>query len=358
MSNYFKLFANCIAVKGYNISLICDLQRGISYTIPNEIFHVLEMCNNNTPINDIKSIYDYQNDKGIDLFFDKIAKDGLGFYTDNPVPFIKLSEHFEYPGLISNCIIDFDEYSSFDLKKIIMDLENLGCSYIHLRIFNTISITKIDSLLVLFNDSAIRSIELLVGYNTSFNENNLIELYQKYTRVSSINVHNSPYDLISDVKHFSLRFFKQIINSNNHCGIISDKFFSISVNGFMESLKYNSCLNNKISIDTFGNIKNCPSMKENFGNINDLTLTDAFNNNQFKKYWNIKKDDIAVCKDCEFRHICTDCRAFLETPEDIYSKPLKCGYNPYTNTWEEWSTNPLKQKAIEFYGMNDLIAKL
>jgi SPASM domain peptide maturase of grasp-with-spasm system len=126
----------------------------------------------------------------------------------------------------------------------------------------------------------------------------------------------------------------------------------------MESLKYNSCLNNKISIDTFGNIKNCPSMKENFGNINDLTLTDAFNNNQFKKYWNIKKDDIAVCKDCEFRHICTDCRAFLETPEDIYSKPLKCGYNPYTNTWEEWSTNPLKQKAIEFYGMNDLIAKL
>ncbi|NIG32274.1 grasp-with-spasm system SPASM domain peptide maturase, partial [Enterobacter sp. Ap-916] len=33
------------------------------------------------------------------------------------------------------------------------------------------------------------------------------------------------------------------------------------------------------------------------------------------------------------------------------SKPLKCGYNPYTGEWEEWSINPLKQKAIKYYGM-------
>lgn len=37
---------------------------------------------------------------------------------------------------------------------------------------------------------------------------------------------------------------------------------------------------------------------------------------------------------------------------DILSKPLKCGYNPYTGEWSDWSTNPLKQKAIEFYGID------
>lgn len=66
-------------------------------------------------------------------------------------------------------------------------------------------------------------------------------------------------------------------------------------------------------------------------------------------------DQIHICKDCEFRHICTDCRAYIEDPDDIYSKPLKCGYNPYTGEWAEWSTNPLKQKAIQYYGMEELM---
>ncbi len=59
----------------------------------------------------------------------------------------------------------------------------------------------------------------------------------------------------------------------------------------------------------------------------------------------------------EFRYICTDYRAYVEDPEDILSKPLKCGYNPYTGEWSEWSTNPLKQKAIDIYGMRDMVSK-
>ena len=102
-------------------------------------------------------------------------------------------------------------------------------------------------------------------------------------------------------------------------------------------------------------------MPQSFGNIKDTTLEEALNHPEFKKYWNITKDQIEVCKDCEFRHICTDCRAYTERThfqEDIdLSKPLKCGYNPYTNEWAEWSTNPLKQKAIAYYGMQELVKK-
>lgn len=53
--------------------------------------------------------------------------------------------------------------------------------------------------------------------------------------------------------------------------------------------------------------------------------------------------------------ICTDCRAYVEDPEDILSKPLKCGYNPYTAEWSEWSSNPLKQKTINFYGLCEMV---
>lgn len=96
-------------------------------------------------------------------------------------------------------------------------------------------------------------------------------------------------------------------------------------------------------------------MKDSFGNIKDTTLKEVLKNQYLKKYWNIKKDNITVCKDCEFRHICTDCRAYLENPDDEYSKPLKCGYDPYTNEWSEWSKNPAKQKGIDFYGMRPII---
>jgi len=69
--------------------------------------------------------------------------------------------------------------------------------------------------------------------------------------------------------------------------------------------------------------------------------------NNFKKYWNITKDQIETCKDCEFRYVCTDCRAYLKNPSSMFSKPLKCGYNPYKGIWEEWSDNPIKNKEIQ-----------
>ena len=94
-------------------------------------------------------------------------------------------------------------------------------------------------------------------------------------------------------------------------------------------------------------------MSDSFGNIRNTTLAEAIEILGFKKYWNITKDSITKCKDCEFRYICTDCRAYITVPEDMYSDPLKCGYDPYTCKWAEWSDNPLKQKAIDFYGMRD-----
>jgi len=72
------------------------------------------------------------------------------------------------------------------------------------------------------------------------------------------------------------------------------------------------------SLQYLRNIKNCPSMKESFGNIKDTTLEEALNKHGFKKYWNIKKDDVTKCKDCEFRYICTDCRAYIADPSDIF----------------------------------------
>ena len=75
-------------------------------------------------------------------------------------------------------------------------------------------------------------------------------------------------------------------------------------------------------------------MPQSFGNIKDTTLAKAIEKQSFKDFWHINKDKIDVCKDCEFRYICTDCRAFIKDPQNIYSQPAKCGYNPYICKWQ------------------------
>jgi SPASM domain peptide maturase of grasp-with-spasm system len=102
---------------------------------------------------------------------------------------------------------------------------------------------------------------------------------------------------------------------------------------FTESQRHNSCLNRKLSVDARGEIRNCPSMERSFGNVRDTSLHSALLHRDFRELWALNKDQVEVCKDCEFRYICVDCRAYIVNPDDRHSKPAKCGYDPYTATW-------------------------
>jgi SPASM domain peptide maturase of grasp-with-spasm system len=110
--------------------------------------------------------------------------------------------------------------------------------------------------------------------------------------------------------------------------------FSVDKDLFMETHFHNVCLNRKLCIDHKGNIKNCLSMDQIFGNIFEDDVEQIVNSPDFQKLWHIKKDEIDVCKDCEFRYICTDCRCFIKDSNNIYSQPAKCGYNPYIAKWQ------------------------
>lgn len=67
----------------------------------------------------------------------------------------------------------------------------------------------------------------------------------------------------------------------------------------------------------------------------------------------LHKDRIDVCRSCELRYACSDCRAYLERPEDSLSKPLKCGYDPETGIWSDWARSPAKSAAIAYYQLDE-----
>ncbi len=348
----FKLFAHCIPVKGAKRFVICDIQRNDIYFVNEELYDMLTKYKDYS-LEEVKALYDNEYDVEIEQNLDYLIKHELGFYTEESDLFLEINHHWERPESITNAIIEWGKSSTYSMKSVIDQLELLGCKQIELRFYDTISSQKLIDTLRLFEDKRIRNIYLYVKYAEDINLDFYQELLLKYQRLGQINIHSCPENFRTQIEknkfseHIKLTC-KNIVD-NSHCGIVNERFFLSNQDLFFEALNFNSCLHRKISIGVDGIIKNCPSMADAYGNIKDTTLEKVLCLSEFKQHWSITKDVIHVCKDCEFRYICVDCRAYIENPTDIYSKPLKCGYNPYTTEWSEWSTNPIKQRAIEYY---------
>ena len=155
---------------------------------------------------------------------------------------------------------------------------------------------------------------------------------KNYPFIQTLYIFSSPF-LYQGNKDNDLLFIQQPLKKQS-CGLVQPEYFMLNLSFFTESQEYNTCLNRKLCIDNEGNIKNCPAMKQSFGNIKDITLQEAISQPGFTDLWFINKDQIDVCKDCEFRRMCMDCRCFIKDPGNIYSQPAKCTYNPYICKWE------------------------
>jgi SPASM domain peptide maturase of grasp-with-spasm system len=355
----FKLFTCCFPTAGVERALVCDVQRKTYQFLPSALYEILTEHDGKT-INEVKKIYENEYDEIIEEYFEHLEREEYVFFTDTPQYFPKMDLRWEEPFKITNAIIDIDENTpTVPWDSVIDEFEKLGCKHIQIRSFSDKPLSYFEDILEKCENKRVVSIEFIIKYQSDFDKRLLFDFCNKYPRVFAIYAHSAPTNEtlhISEQGMGHIFFTQDEITSSNHCGIISPDYFTINIKTFTEAQKHNTCLNRKISIDTEGYIRNCPSMKEHYGNIKDTTLQEALAHPDFKKYWFVNKDQISVCKDCEFRYICTDCRAYIENPEDMYSKPLKCGYNPYTCEWEEWSTNPLKQKAIDHYRMREMVA--
>lgn len=360
---YFNLYSNCILSNGTNRSLIMDLQRGKSFPIPNSMLEVINFLKIKNSYENTILKFGVENKNIVDEYIDFLIVNELGFFLDDDEfdLFIDLDKTIEFPEDITNIVIELSELTIPFYDSIIESLDKITVSNIQLISYEIIKFDELSKFLKKIKKTELKSVELVLKYSQEIIEN--IHFFGSVLQeITSIVLHNSPHNYENNaITTVDIVFTELDIKNFKYCGIVKMDYFITNQTKVLESINHNSCLHKKISIDKEGNIKNCPSMPQSFGNIKDTTLEEALIHPDFKKYWNINKDMIAVCKDCEFRHICTDCRAYTERNHfegaiDL-SKPLKCGYNPYTNEWAEWSTNPLKQKAIEFYGMQELIKK-
>ena len=353
---YFNLFSTILITKGAGRILISDLQRNISELYPLEFNEMIEELKN-LSIEEVLGMYDEESKKIAQEYLDILLENEYGFITENgwDKDFPALSHEYFEPSVITDFFIEIADISMLDQLKI--SIENLEIK--HLVIYSSKSFTVEDFIYIdkVFKSSVLSGIEIFSPFYEEINDIFIQNLNKGTERIYSLIFYNCPKESFKtkDEFRFTLNFVEDHLKISS-CGKVDMKYFNTNLPKVLEAINHNSCLHKKIGIDKDGHIKNCPLMQESFGNIKNVSLEEALQQPDFKKYWNITKDHIEVCKDCEFRYICTDCRAYTESshyaPNGLdLSKPLKCGYNPYTNEWEEWSNNPLKQKAIHSYSL-------
>jgi SPASM domain peptide maturase of grasp-with-spasm system len=338
-SKYLKVQAECLPVKGHRRSTVCDLPREEYKLIPNDMYDFL-MEYENKLVSEIAKDCDPED---LDSYLSYLEQHEYIFYCEDweRALFTKIDMTYKYPGHISNLVLDIAENSDYEPARAIEIASKLGPVNVQVRGFDDVSLEYLQKLMAAINGVRIRSLEFIVKYSELLKVDDIEKLCEEYKQILSFVFHTAPYSKVESVTiaqklRRQIGFIEQPILDHTACGNISPHYFNSNITFYSESQSHNTCLNQKLSIDVDGNIKNCPSMPESFGNINEVTedeLGEIVKGKGFQKYWNIKKDDIKICRDCEFRHICTDCRAYREDESDMNSKPLKCGYNPYIAKW-------------------------
>jgi SPASM domain peptide maturase of grasp-with-spasm system len=331
----FMLYANCIPVKGARRSTICDLQNQRIHLIPNDLFDILTKFKA-LSASEIKRHFAPQDGKIIDDYFDLLVKQGYGRWCEEPELFPELDLSWRRPETITNAIIDVTNSSDHDYQEICSQLDELGCQAIQVRAYDPLSFEQLETIVLAAESGRLRHLELIIGFQPELTIDSLVEFCRRHQVISRVIVHSSPHRSLAMAGSLPISIvFDPHSVTQDSCGEIAPGYFSVSLQHFTEALRFNTCLNRKISVAADGEIRHCPSMEDSLGNIRHTSLASVVNDPRLVKISQITKDQVEGCRDCEFRYVCTDCRAYTRESGNLYSKPAKCTYDPYTATWRK-----------------------
>jgi len=115
---------------------------------------------------------------------------------------------------------------------------------------------------------------------------------------------------------------------------VEGDFCRITEGIYLFNKKYNSCWGRQVAVTADGSVKPCLFSDLSAGNL----FTDPVDTviRGLAKYWNITKDQVEQCKECELRYVCFDCREIARRKNGgLYSPNPLCCYEPTTGNWTE-----------------------
>ena len=202
--------------------------------------------------------------------------------------------------LLKENIIDF--FISYNINPLLV----FDCTK-NYEIKLSQKLTNINYLLKkMYNNNLLYYANVVVDYNTASNLDNIYQFLKEYN-----------FKHISNSVVIKKNSIPDIVTKLN----LNDRAFY----NFNFQKQYHPCLNGNIAITSDRKIIPCPSMYENI--IIDLDKQDFLScfevKDNIQSYWKLSLDKIEVCKKCEYRYSCTDCRSLDEKIcHNLYGKKL------------------------------------
>jgi len=344
----FRLYSSCRFVRGGAFSAIYDLTRRLLFRFPASFNAVFERCENEgLDLQGLGQISDLARDEVVSAL-DFLRERELGRFYDavSAATLAPLRERWDAPYGLLSAIVDVD-YKIPDWSAVLGALDRQSCRALQVRCFSDrMKPEQVELALRHLRDSGILRVEFLVNWSEPWNGDAWLGLFEAYRNLHVIRIFAAPEDKVQPMVQPALRgrvarFETRLLTGPDDCGSIMPQSLAMPSTGLFSELKqFNGCLNRKLSIRSNGQICNCPAMARSFGD--DLgKLDEIIASADFRAPWTIRKDEIEVCSGCEFRYVCTDCRAHLG--DDLSrSKPARCGYDPVTGQWAESASSALE----------------
>jgi SPASM domain peptide maturase of grasp-with-spasm system len=337
----FRLFPTCKFVRGGAYSAVYDLERRRLYRFESGFAGLFELAasRGGIPLAELDALSPPARRK---------ALEAIGYMRENEIGHevdafslrhvAELPEGWAIPQPIANAIVDVDD-RAHDWPALIAALGGLQCDSLQIRGFSTLlDLTALDEIMTATARSSIAHVEAIMAWTEALEPTDWRALFERHRNLVKVHLHGAPEDKEINAGSSeamtvrSVRWSKAPVRGASACGHIFDGSLQApSVALYSELRSFNGCLNRKLSIRSDGEICNCPSMRAGFGK--DLSrLSEIVASPVFQRPWRLRKDAIEGCKGCEFRYVCTDCRAYLETDASL-AKPARCRYDPATGTW-------------------------
>lgn len=344
---YFRLYATCKLVRGGALSAIYDLERRQLLRFDSAYYPLFELAaGEGIPAREIDEMDPAVRDQCL-AAVRFLEENDVGTFMDRTWSryLEPVREHWDAAQPIMTSVVDLDETMP-DWPTLIGQLDALQCRTLQIRAFSDLlGPSEAEAVLRLADGTAIARVELIVKWSESWAGADWPEVFRRYRNLVSVRVHSAPSDIQTDPGSSPFLAGRVLLHQTaaiigaSQCGTIREGSLNVPSSALFAELKNrNGCLNRKVSVSAAGEICNCPSMRGRFGT--DLSrLQEAVASPAFQQLWHLRKDDMAVCSGCEFRYVCTDCRAYLESDLSL-AKPAKCTYDPATGRWGEPARAP------------------
>ncbi|WP_129714764.1 hypothetical protein [Pedobacter sp. SYP-B3415] len=323
MSKLYLRNQLCIPVDGYNRAMIYDLGRKDYHFISKAHYALL----NTDKLINFDQIADQSERSEL---IDFLLNLEIIFEVASPQEeenFPPITRSVDYPDQLTHAVIHADISPAF--------IDFIGDS--HLQNLSILAPQINEDVFKLIDSLKHLEIDGIYLYIENFEAENLEKHYTELGRrftLFSVNFFGAEAANTHLRDNIYYNFFTEKLEEYRQKTTL-DKLF-VNHDLFFEAYSKHAYYHGKVYIDQSGQIKNGLNNTQSFGDINAITAREfhqIINSEAFLALGNINKDDMLVCKDCEFRYMCTDPRV-PEKGDQHWYHPTECQYNPYLSVWQ------------------------